>query len=393
MSPDFICKPVFRNNGKRVQNLVIRNGAYYLRATVAGKRFLRASPYADLGKSEKWALNMIAKAKERRGDSLAETKAHSEFITLDAFLEIYLAAAAEQFALDGKPAPRTAKRNTTNLLHLVRTVRNTENPGALRLDVLTPELLEDYTKAKVREAAAGGDELEIQRARISTAATVRFAKSLFARWTEAPYRRAKLLMPPRVAQFLRTGKSFRPPAYQPRPPELVAKTHEEAAKLAQAQPDLYAAYLLCYRFGLRASEASQARWDWIETDAAGNRAIRICRRTDWKGPKNTTDHAVPAQADTWTALEAVRSESPFILPGPTHNARYALVTKDLATWMRGIGWGAQYSKKAHELRKLAGCVWLQSAGPAWASKWLGDNLSTVLHYYAAIMGTGQAVKM
>jgi integrase len=378
--------------GERVKNLVTRNGTYYCRATVYGKVFLRASPYGTLDKSLRWARALIAAAKARRGDSLAETKAHSEYPTIGEFTEAYRAAAADQFALDGKPAPRTAEKNIAALLDLVKTALATERPEQLRLDVLTPELIEDRTRARV--TAAAGNELDVQRARVTAASRTRLVKSLFARWTAPYYARAGIVLPPTVARIRLTGKSFRPPPYQSRPADLVARTHEEAAKLAKESPDKWAAYLLCYRFGLRAGEAAAARWSWIEVDGAGTRVLRICRRADWKGPKNLVDHSIPATADTWAALEALRGKSPHILPGPTPGLRYNLVTRDLADWMRGIGWNkATYSKGAHELRKLAGCVWLTSAGLAWAAKWLGDNPVTVAHYYASAMGSGTAVEM
>jgi hypothetical protein len=106
------------------------------------------------------------------------------------------------------------------------------------------------------------------------------------------------------------------------------------------------------------------------------------------------DHSIPATPDTWAELGRLRGSGVHILPGATPNARYALVTKDLAVWMRDTGWtAATYPKAAHELRKLAGSMWLTQAGPQWAAEWLGDSVATVLHYYARMMGSGTAVRM
>jgi integrase len=226
---------------------------------------------------------------------------------------------------------------------------------------------------------------------VSAASILRQAKSVFARWTVAYYRQAGIDLPDSVERFLRTGKAHKPGRYQLPPVDLIAATHAAAGKLG---PPLRLAYLLCYRFGLRAGEAAAARWSWIEQDAKGQRVLRVCRRADWKGAKNMVDHSIPATPDTWAELGRLRGSGVHILPGATPNARYALVTKDLAVWMRDTGWtAATYPKAAHELRKLAGSMWLTQAGPQWAAEWLGDSVATVLHYYARMMGSGTAVRM
>jgi integrase len=375
------------------KNICIRGGQYYWRARVHGKDFLRASPYADLPSTTRWAKAMMDQAKARRGDSLAETKARSEYVSAAELLAAYRAAAAEQFALDGKPSRSTVEKNCTSLLYVLRVATGAQEPGEVRIDRITPELLGGYVRDRV--AAAKGNELDVQRARISSAGMARFVKSVFARWTAPYYARAGIRIPPCITELRSAVKSCKPPPYQPRPPALIERTHQEALKLAQEHPDQWAAYLLCYRFGLRAGEAAAAQWRWIERDHAGQRVLRICRRPDWKGPKNLRDHSIPATEETWAALDALKGKSPFIVPGPTLNWRYAVITKDLADWMSGLGWGhyAEYKKRAHELRKLAGCVWLTSAGLTWAAAWLGDNPITVAHFYSTVLGSGTAVKM
>jgi integrase len=148
------------------------------------------------------------------------------------------------------------------------------------------------------------------------------------------------------------------------------------------------------RLGLRPGEAIAARWDWIETDDAWHRYLHITRRPDWQA-KNCKARRIPLSADLWDQLQAYRVDGAHnILPGPHVTARAKLVKRDLAAWMRGIGWDRRkYPKAAHELRKLAGSMWYTQAGLQWATTWLGDTPETVYHYYADAATLGPKVEM
>ena len=131
--------------------------------------------------------------------------------------------------------------------------------------------------------------------------TVRQAKSIFSRWAMEYYEN-KIKLPPTIESFRRAGASVKPRKYMTPPQELRIRTFEEAKSLKKEQPDLYGVFLLCYDLGMRGGEAAAARWDWIESrevDGQTQREIKICRRSDWRGPKNLVAHRVPIGDQTW----------------------------------------------------------------------------------------------
>lgn len=100
-------------------------------------------------------------------------------------------------------------------------------------------------------------------------------------------------------------------------------------------------------------------------------------------------------ATLWNELQLFRrDESEWIIPGTSPAARRKLIVRQLAAWMRKIGWDkVKYPKAAHELRKLAASMWYTKAGLQWAATWLGDTPETVYHYYADATELGPKVEM
>ncbi len=95
---------------------------------------------------------------------------------------------------------------------------------------------------------------------------------------------------------------------------------------------------------------------------------------------------MPIGAGLWENMQAFRrADDPWILPGGNPTARRNLIERDLAAWIRGLGWDRQrFPKAAHELRKLAGARWYTDYGLQWAAEWLGDNPDVVFKYYADV---------
>jgi integrase len=297
---------------------------------------------------------------------------------------------------DGTPVVKTIENNIRMLRRVLEVATGRQDVLSLNVSVLTDDLEAKYREACA--AGAGADEVRRHRARVSAASTLRQAKSVFARWCLAEYRAAGMQFPESLAGFLaarrRAGSaSVKAQAYTRRPDELVRATMDGAERLRLERPDLYAVFCLSYFQGMRAGEIAEARWSWVEQQD-GQRVIRICRRPDWRGPKNLKDHSVPMTDDTWAALQAVRGDSPFIVPGASFTARRNLIGRTFAQWMRAVGWDPEvYPKAAHELRKLAGAVWYTKAGLQWAARWLGDTAAVVDHFYAALTNVGAPVDM
>ena len=377
--------PVLDSRDNPIPNLVTRNGAYYVRATFRGKTILRKCPYQRKDQAVSWK-NTFVKKQQQGGDQVLESsRFRTAFTTVGKLLELYGTAAAHQYALDGKPKPATARKNMLQLANIIRQVEGVKSVDKLSLEVITRELAGNYVKAVV--LAAGDNELLKERARITAASTLRQAKSLFCKWARTYYADAALQLPPSVSEFMETGKAVKPKQYELPPLELRNDTFEAAAALRESNPTLHAAFVLCYDLGMRASEAINARWEWIETQQ-GQRVMHICKREYWQGAKNQRNHYVPMSDEAYQALQAVcAADDPraHILPANTPTERYDIIARQLSAWMRELGWvRPTFMKAAHELRKLAGSKWYTEAGVEWASEWLGDTVLTTAHFYSAL---------
>ena len=378
--------------GKKIPCLFTRAGKFYLSKEIRRKRYLRSIPHDTVTEAANWIKQFTKAVLDGQNELIERSKARTAYPAIAQILSLYREAGAKQYAVDGKPAAKTVENNCGQLLNLIRKTSNIQNPALVSIDVLNKTTVEKYMTALIEQA--GKDELLKQRARVTAASTLRQAKSVFTRWALSYYEDNKMLIPESLQAFLKTGKSAKRERYRIPPLELREKTFAEARKLKKQRPDLYATFLLCYDLGMRSSEAQAAQWSWFEIDADGRRSIRICRRADWKGPKNLVEHRVPLTEDTWKDLQAIRTASAHILPGAHPTDRQNLINREFARWMREIGWDKYtYPKAAHELRKLAGSMWYTKAGLEWAARWLGDTAATVDHYYADLVDNRAAVVM
>ena len=102
--------------------------------------------------------------------------------------------------------------------------------------------------------------------------------------------------------------------------------------------------------------------------------------------------------DVWTHLLAqklAQDDDGFCLPGGNVTNRTNLIKREMAAWMRKLGWSASaYPKAAHELRKLAGARWYTELGAEVAQTWLGDvDIATTCRYYATLTRQPKALPM
>jgi integrase len=387
----YLTQPVFDSKGHRIPNMVSRNGRYYVSCEIGGKRYLRVSPYSQMTQSASWVKKFMQDARAGNWEKLDAAKSRSGIATLADIFKAYREAAVNQMAIDGKPTSKTVENNIGQICNIIRQVEGGTKVDGLSSTILTKSLVERYFRLVVDQA--GTDNDMIKRKRVTAASSVRQAKSLFTRWARSWYDDHGLTLHSNVAEFLGAGKTVKPDKYQIPPPDLRQVTQEAAQKLKEAKSDIYASYCLCYYLGMRAGEATEAKWDWIETDDQGKRYMSVCRRADWQ-PKNRKARKIPVSPTLWDDLQVFRNpESPYILPGHA-TGRRNLITRTMATWMRGIGWKqSKYPKAAHELRKLAGSLWYTKAGLQWASSWLGDTPETVYHSYADATELGPVVEM
>lgn len=388
----YLCTPVVDSKGVRIPNLVRRNGAYYVQVTVKGKRFLRASPYDQLGQSATWCRKFCQEARAMRWEALEGVKAKSAYPKLADVFTAYREAGRAQYLVDGKPAPTTIENNIGALRTIIQQTRSVLAIDNLGVEDLTRELVIAYLDKTV--STAGADLQMQRRRRVSAASTVRQAKSIFTRWARGYYDAAGMRLPATLDGFMRAGKGVKRDKYQIPPLELRQATATGAAELkAKGQHGLYACYCLAYNLGMRAGEMVNCKWEWFEQDAAGNRFLNICMRSDWQ-PKNRKARRIPVTPEVWADLQAARGSDDYVLPGGNKTNRKTLINRTFAAWMRQIGWNVvTYPKAAHELRKLAGSRWYSKAGLQWAATWLGDVTDTVYHYYADADELGPTVAM
>jgi integrase len=236
-------------------------------------------------------------------------------------------------------------------------------------DCLTGETVDKYMTAMLR---TGADD----SARRSARSTLNQARAVFSRWAMEMYgRRFKI---PNLEGFRGAGNiKVQPKVYEFPAPAILEKTKEAAKELTGEKRK---AWLLCYGLGLRAREAASVEWTWFRTTDKGT-VLEIIRRPGW-APK-ASERCLPVPGNLWADLQALKAEDcPTVLAGsPTR--RLDTVERDLAEWMRGLGWDREHC--AHELRAWKGSVWFTELGAEVAREWLGHrDIATTCRYYARL---------
>jgi integrase len=362
---------------------------FYIRATVAGKRIFQSSGL-DANEANLQAARGIRDAvlREAHVGRFAELES-TQIRTMTPFCSIgeVLDRYEEVCLIRRDVTHETMLYNVAAMLRILTRVRGIGEDAARKLStaVLTDELVEQWA-GKCLEGVAGGAQED--SAKRTCNATLRHARCLFKSDIVRQYRGLKL---PDVRGFME-AYAVECPAVRyelPAAEEYTAVIHDARTNLRERNPELYAAFILCFDLALRADEAAAARWSWLEhEDVAGAQRWRLAvvdrPGEDWR-PKGRGG-AVPVAPGVLEALEAAvgrRDGDPYILPGGTRTARYDLAMRGLAKWMRGLGWRRR--KCAHELRKLKGSFWRARCGLDRAFEWLRHaNYQTTVDYYARI---------
>jgi integrase len=378
---------VSRTDGSTVPYLFKRLGGFYSLIPVNGKNVRRRCPHRTAGKAEAWV-------NELRGKLLnlePSVRMRSEWPTVKDLCDAYMTAVPARYAVKKKPSLKTARTNCWMFRRMVADLHGVENPDQMRIgpDLLTDQSTSRFMELRLKPVGLTDALLET-RARVSAASLLTQARSLFAKWTKPYYREAGLRLPEEVWQWVDSVESTKPEKYKRPAEELVAAT---MAGILGQPPAIRAAFALVYNLGMRRDEALHARWDWVVPyNEARGVAIPLQDDYGWRGAKNKKDRVVPAVAEVWAELEAVRSGE-YLLPGATEKERVAHLD-NLALWLRSIGWDRRRRPHPlHEMRKLAGSKWCRSSGVQAAAKWLGDTIPVVLHFYVDDIETYAPVKM
>jgi len=366
-----------------MKNLSKRGKIYYLRANVNGRRISQSLQTGDKSEAQSRARILLKAAKAEKWEDLKHVQVHQvkRCPAIGEILKAYEVAASARRTRKGNPRLRTANDNACQLQNLIRKATGLDDLQFFCVDMLTPKLLDDY--ADLQLAQYGSDQMRLARGRRTIYSTIRQGKAVFSRWALQAYSDQGLALPDLQAFLQHEPVDRQDRMYRFPPIELVQATESAGEDLKNSNPDLHCAYILCHDLGMRAGAAAAAQWDWIETTEFG-RFMCVERRADWLN-KNR-DYRIRIADATYDLLTSYRSSAvPFILKGQSASARANLIERDLAKWMRALGWDfATYKGAAHELRKLAGARWYTNHGLEVAAKWMGDNPDTVYRFYADI---------
>jgi integrase len=349
---------------KRVQNLQKRaNGVYYMRKTVGGKVVYQSLGTSDKDVAKGRLTDALALVEGEKWADLKKLRAKPAYCTIRQIIDVW-----------------EAKARVMN-----RTEIHARNCSRQLLNVLRASGADERSLATVLTQAAAnafrnklmGDTDDPERTARTVRSSLTQARSMFCKWAMAEYTEAGLALPD-LAGF-RLGGSVAASANVYTLPELRAPgvrpdLREATLKAAEAlrleNPRLWVAFVLCHYFALRAREAANAQWSWLRQS---DRSILIQRTSGFRA-KSKRARAIPVCEDIWDSLLATRGHGDYILPADTPTGRHNIVGRELADWMRSLGWSnPPFGHAAHELRAWMGCRWFTERSPAVAQLLLGHQ--------------------
>ena len=309
-----------------------------------------------------------------RWEEVQESKTRSSAPTVSELIRVYREIAAAEFSAEGEPKPSTVEENARKLTAMAKGASGEDDP---RIDELTPERVEKWVAAY----CAKYPPEQQGRARVSAWSTLAQARSVWAKWTRQKYERRGIRIPACLDRWPRQKRNSAS-AYK-RPPEaLRAATMKWYQDSAEKQPELWVAATLMVQFAMRPWSAAMLKWSDIEVGAA---AITL-RYTPTKTENRTSRPrrvSWPVAPSLYDGLRKRGGKGEYVTPGDTLASRYALYTRSLCKVMRGLGWGREtYGKACYELRKLCIDAVYRTLGVEAAVQVSGDNVATVIKYYA-----------
>lgn len=305
----------------------------------------------------------------RKWEELESSKQRSASLTIKDFLEEYKKAAKSQYASHGAPRPATVDINAGALLIIIKAAGLTEVDRVDRIDRNT---VQKYVDARCGE---GSD-----RARISAWSTIAHARSCFARWALDKYQQAGLKIPPST-NWPMPPKNKLLLAYERPPAELTDKTMAWYNALETSNPPMWAAVTLMLQLAMRPISAANITWENFQKINDRWVVRYIPSKTEGR-TKRPRPVIWPLHGDLYERLR--KAAGPVhLVKGANLYQRYAFYVREINKELRAIGWDrSRWQKACYELRKLCVDTVFNSMGAERASQISGDNISTVLNYYA-----------
>lgn len=265
-----------------------------------------------------------------------------------------------------------------------------ERVDAIPLSKITPGAVRAWRDARI--AARSANPVEKRAATVSADATIRMARSIFAKRILAAGLGAKVQLPsPLPFAGVTVGGSTKRFSERIDVAQLFAAAR---AELETDSPEVFRALCLCLLAGLRRSEADRLGWAQLDLDGA----TLSVERTEYFEPKSE-ESARQVELDP-VAVEILRrakSDDPdpvFVLKGsaPKPQTTAAPVYRANAapwrTWDKLAAWlaakGIKDGKPIHVLRKLAGSLVFSAHGLEQARGFLGHaSVITTSNSYLA----------
>ena len=274
----------------------------------------------------------------------------------------YAKAAKVERTATGSPCASTVKTNIGTARNILRRCHLSED---VPLSSLTRQTLADYV---VKRSEAGKPAISIK-------SDVERLNALFAAWTAGYYEYLLGANPDKAFRFPVPRVRVSPQRYTRPPRERLMAVKAWYANLGKAAlyDGKWLAATLMLEFAMRNGDIRRLKWsNMVEKNGRvflaytpHKTALSSGRMVFW-----------PVHDDIRKRLEEVKakSHSELVLPGAA--GQIAHITKEL----RSMGFGG--SKGAYELRKICIDHVYQNYGAEMATSISGDNLKTILRYYA-----------
>jgi len=366
---------------ERLRNLWLRGGRWYCVATVDGRRISKGLdlPESDWEPAGRRARALIDKASKGKWEVLAATSSKPGFATFGDLETVFRGEAVKHGLRD---------RTVNDYISSMRTVLGVDGElSTTPVTVATRAAVQSFVSRRLKGNQDENTNISIRR---SCKSVVRQARALFGKkWAMEAYRAEGLCLPdmaPFCTCFVTEADPSRYVMTEERK-RLLELTHRQARSLPRESPPIWAAYLLCYWLAMRASEAAAARWTWIVQDDAGRWWMQIINRPEEGYRTKATQGKVPVPIKVKEWLDKVAESRPgdvHIIPAKHHTGRGRVIERELAGWMRGLGWDRlRYQHCAHELRAARGSEWYTKRGLEAACTWLRhQDPNTTKRFYA-----------
>ena len=274
----------------------------------------------------------------------------------------YEKAAKVECTATGSPCVSTVKTNIGTARNILRRCHLSEDAP---LSGLTRQMLADYV---VKRSGAG-------RPAISIKSDIERLNALFATWTAVYYEYLLDANPEHAFRFPVPRVKVPPQRYTRPPRERLMAVKAWYVNLGKdaLQDEKWLAATLMLEFAMRNGDIRRLKWNnIIEKDGRVFLAYTP-HKTELSSGRMVL---WPVHDDIWKRLEEAKaqSRSELVLPGAAR--QIAHITKEL----RCMGFDG--CKGAYELRKICIDHVYQNYGAEMATSISGDNLKTILRYYA-----------